>query len=291
MHPIRPIANIDAMPASYRSTGHFWIQEYVTGRLLRFGMEPSGMISFGDRKKPFEGGSIPPHYRAGVRAVRENIDRDVLRERTADVEAYTFIGVIPLEGGIHYDWERIPAFLGFDIWDGTKDTFAPEDVTERVFEAIGLESLPAVVKEVPARSFNPDAYEIPESRWATGQAAGVLLRKKNGEPALLPRPDLDPGVLPDAGEGESAPEGGVNAGSTSFETWLEAELTLDSLADLHGETEGSVWERSIEELTRLTAMELARRTFDEFGPLIEGAPDRFESLVGERISGLYEEAI
>lgn len=289
MHPPRAVRTVDAMPASYRETGHFWLQEYVTGRVLRFVMDPSGLLHFGDHTEPFGDRTIPPQYRAGVKAVREQLDRDVLRDRTEDVGSYSFVGVVPLAGGVAYVWDEIPAFLGFDIWDGGTETFVPEDVTERVFQTVGLEPLPAFRKEVPARSFDPESYDIPTSHWSKEQAAGVLLRKKNGDPAVHLRPDIGGGHWSDDEAVNSTEQDRSERGPDAFESWLEAELTIDALATLHGAAAASLWERSIEELVDTTTNELARRTFDEFGSLAERAPEHFESLVRERIATLSGE--
>lgn len=275
----RDIPPLSEMPPDYLESGHFWIQEYVVGGLLRFAMDESGLLTFGDDEHLFDSGAVPFQYVRGVEAVREHLDRDGLRAGTEDVSAYTFFGLVPLGGWVDYDWSTIPAFLGMDIWDDSKAHFAPEDVTERVFESIGLETVPVFQKEVSARSFAPGTYAIPDSALGSGPAPGVVLRKKNGDPSLLLGPD---------GEAfESGDDGGLDQAVTA---WLETAVTADYLETLLSGTDISVQNGDIETLARETAIELSRRRFLPLRSILESDRSRFESAVIERLRDIRSDA-
>lgn len=278
MHEYRTIDPIAEMPDTYLDQGHFWVQEYVTGQILRFQMEPSGLLTLGGPETIFDPDSIPLHYRQGVETLRAELDRDRLREGTESVDNYTFFGVVPLASGIGYEWSELPAFLGLDIWDGTNERFAPEDVTERVFNTVGLEPAPIFQKEVPARAIGADRYSIPEATWGEGPAAGILLRKKNDRPAFL--------------NGESSherpwqPQEAQQIDNQELETWVESAVTRETLESLQAELGMTPEQTTPNGVARAVATELARREFDSIGHIVESAPDRFETTIQERISSI-----
>lgn len=277
MHEYRAVEPIDEMPPEYLDSGHFWVQEYVTGRILRFQMESSGLLIFGGCDSIFELEEIPVHFRRAVETIRAEFDRDRLRGGTDSVDSYTFFGVVTLADETNYNWSEIPAFLGLDIWDGTTGKFASQDVAERVFEAIGLETAPIIQKEVPARSFNPATYSIPATKWGDEPAAGVLLRKKNGLPALLTgtSPSRGPWELPDASDN-----------SQSLDVWVESRITGEVVNTLIRDLGIDPDQTPVDEMASDIAAELARRNFDTVGPVVESSPDRFETAVHEQIRSL-----
>lgn len=278
MHEYRTIEPVENMSEEYLDSGHFWVQEYVTGRILRFEMEPSGLLTFGGADSRFDPNNIPIQYRRAIKFVRRNLNRDRLRDGVDSVTGYTFFGLVALSGGTQYEWSEIPAFLGLDIWDEAAGGFTSEDITERVFEAIGLNTAPIIQKEVPARSFDPATYSIPDTRWGDEPAAGVLLRKKNGQPALLTETETSNNPWQLAESSEQTHE--------SLDAWVESRVTgkvIDSLSeDLGIDSE----QTSIETTASEIATELARRDFDTVGHIVESSPERFKTAVQERVRSL-----
>ena len=279
MHEHRPLSPIEDLEPTIRESGHFWIQEYVLGGLLRFEMAGSGMLRFGDNENVFEPQAIPPHYRPAVAAVREQLDRDRLRGGVDDVGAFTFLGVAPLGRGMEYDWDTIPAFLGHDIWDGTADSFATDDVVERVFETIGLSSVPTLEKEVPATHLDLARDAFPASRWAPSDVPALVVRKKSGAIARVDNPNWD----------RTAPNDAGIDGVARLESWLEERLTPESLPHLVPGELDSVWDRSIEELAADAAGELARREFGTVGRQVRTHPAQFETAVRSRITAIHRD--
>ncbi|RDZ50889.1 hypothetical protein C5C07_18975 [Haloferax sp. Atlit-4N] len=146
-------------------------------------MEPSGRLLFGDRDRVFD--DVPPPYESAVRHVRERFDRDAFHDAVDEPGAYVFFGVAPCNVGIDYDWERIPAFLGWTIWSGAKERLLPIDKAEQVFERLGLTPLNTFQKELNVRDFHPERLDIPESAWYAGPAAGVVIENRRGGRALV----------------------------------------------------------------------------------------------------------
>jgi hypothetical protein len=168
--------------------GHLWLFEKVDGAHLRFQLQEAGFLRFGDRSRAYDPDDVPDPYQHAVRHVREQLDREALRQAVADVESVTFFGEATHHHAIDYDWDRLPSFLGFDV--AVEGEFRPLDTVEGIFERIGLEPVNTVAREVRARDFDPASYEIPASAWYDGPAEGVVVRNKRGDRAKLLHPEF-----------------------------------------------------------------------------------------------------
>jgi hypothetical protein len=89
---------------------------------------------------------------------------------------------------VDYDWDRVPNFLGSDVWSATAESYLLPDAVEKIYRRLGLESLTVVEAERRAADFDPDSYAFPPSAWDAGPVAGVLLRNKTGLRARLDNP-------------------------------------------------------------------------------------------------------
>ncbi|WP_336337145.1 RNA ligase family protein [Haloarcula brevis] len=185
------IPRADDAPAAPFEEGHLWILEKVDGATMRFQLQQSGLLRFGDRSRVYDDpDAVPAPYRHAVRHVRDNLDRDALRSAVDDVEAYVFFGEAMHHHTIDYDWDRTPSFLGFDVWSAADDRFLSPDVVEGIYERLGLQPVNAVERERRAKEFDPASYEMPQSAWYDGPAEGVVIRNKRGGRAKLLNPDL-----------------------------------------------------------------------------------------------------
>jgi len=169
--------------------GHLWVLEKIDGATLRFQLQEAGFLRFGDKTTVYDApDAVPTPYRPAVRHVREQLDRDALRAAVDDVEQLVFFGESTHAHRIAYDWDRLPPFLGFDVWDG--EEFLTPGAVQRVFEQLGLRPVNAVERELPARDFDPDSYTVPDSDWYDGPAEGVVVRNKRGDRATLRHPEF-----------------------------------------------------------------------------------------------------
>jgi hypothetical protein len=166
-------------------SGHLWLLELIDGTGLRVRMEESGLLRFGGPETIYEDfDAVPLALRPAVRHVRERFDREALRASVDDPAGVVFFGVAPHYRGTEYDWERLPPFLGTDVWSvggaATGGAFRPPDAAAAIFEGVGLDPITVVERERNARDFDPGAYRIPQSAWRDGPAAGVVVRNKRG---------------------------------------------------------------------------------------------------------------
>lgn len=179
-------------PARLFESGHLWLLEKVDGELFRFQVRSSGLIRFGDRNRWYDDpDAVPQRYQHAVRHVRTNLERSALREAVDDSESLVFFGEAMHRQRIDYDWDRLPSFLGFDVWNDDTERFYPPDTVEQIYERLGLHPVNAFERERRARDFDPESYTVPQSHWYDGPAAGVIVRDKRGTQAKIPHPDID----------------------------------------------------------------------------------------------------
>ncbi|NGM68547.1 RNA ligase family protein [Natronolimnobius sp. AArcel1] len=184
------IPSVEAAPDGLVDDGHLWLLEKIDGVHLRFQLQQSGLIRFGDRHSVYDDADdVPDPSQHAVRYVREHLDREALRNAVDDVEDVVFFGEVTSYQTIDYEWDRIPSFLGFDIWSADTETFRPPDAVHAIFDGIGLESVTVFERERRARDFDPESYTIPQSEWNDGPAEGVVIRDKRGQRAKLLHPD------------------------------------------------------------------------------------------------------
>lgn len=204
MKPLPPLPEVADAPELFES-GHLWLQELVAGAPLRVRLESTGSLTVADRNRPLE--DPPPSLQAAVDHLERTLDRGALLDAAADPSAVVLYGVATRFEGVPYDFERVPPFLGTDVWSDVREEYLPPDVVERTVERLGLAPVNAVRKEADARHFDLGGYAVPDSAWYDGPAAGVVFRNKTGGRAALRNPtarstvdDLpaDPGVLAEA---------------------------------------------------------------------------------------------
>ena len=165
--------------------------ELIDGAGFRFRLDDAGALRFGDETRVYDDpDDVPPPYRHAVRHVRENFDRRVLRDAVADAGEAVFFGWATQRRSIEYDWERLPSFLGVDVWSTSADGFRPPDTAEKIYERLGLHPVNAVERERNTRDFDPESYVVPRSAWYDGPAKGVLIRNKRGGRARLLHPEF-----------------------------------------------------------------------------------------------------
>jgi hypothetical protein len=173
-------------PSELFAGGHLWLREHVDGLPVRFQLQDSGVVRFGDRERVFRSEAVPLPYRHVVSHVRERLDRGALRAAVDDVESVTFFGTATVHRAVDYDWERTPSFLGIDVH--SDDRLLPPDAVESIYDRLGLTSAPAVAKEVRAVDFDPERDAFPASAFYDGTAAGVVVANKTGLRAVVPNP-------------------------------------------------------------------------------------------------------
>jgi hypothetical protein len=185
------IPRLENAPEELTASGHLWILEKIDGAHLRFQLRESGAIRFGDRRRVYDDPeAIPEPYRHAVEHVRRRLDREALRGAVENVESVVFFGEATHRQKIDYEWDRLPSFLGFDVYSTDQEAFRPPGAVQGIFERLGLEPVNALERERNTRDFDSESYTVPESAWYDGPAAGVVIRNKRGGRAKLLHPDV-----------------------------------------------------------------------------------------------------
>lgn len=216
MDEFPPVTDLAANPDD-SGAGHLWILELVEGVPLRFSLHADGQLAFADRERRLDPERVPPAVRPAVEAVRAQFRRDAFRGAVEDVSTVTFYGIATCQHRLAYDWDALPAFVGYDVAVPARGGLLPPDATHASFDRLGLTPAPAIEREVRADAFVPDRFSFPESAWAESPVAGVRLADKHGWRGRLDNPDRPP-----------EPEAAFDDAETAVETLLDDDR-LDSL--------------------------------------------------------------
>lgn len=175
--PTPPLAEA---PNELLDGGHLWLLELVDGGHLRFRMDASGLLTFGDAERVYATPTdLPPQYQPAIRAVQTELDREAFRTAVDDVGSVVFCGRATYRRSVDYDWTAIPPFLGYDVWSEADGDWLQPDAAEQVFETLGIPFAPVIDRERRTRDFT-GVERLPTSAYYDGPVAGVLVRNKAG---------------------------------------------------------------------------------------------------------------
>lgn len=270
MHPAPRLPSLAEAPEGLFASGHLWLLEWLDGRRLRFAVDDAGVVRFASGPDRFEPWAEPPVFAHAADHVREQFDGRTFLDAVDGPDDHVFVGVATVANGVDYDLERAPSFVGYEVWDG--DAFLPPDRAERAFERLGLAAAPTFDREVDARFFDPETYEVPTGAWTDGPAYGVLVRNKTGERALALHPSHD------------RAEGLVSTVPAADAPALAERLATDERIDAAGATVGG---QDVGAVTDRLVADLVR----EHAPLLVHGPagdrpdfDAFRSAVAEHVA-------
>lgn len=107
-----------------------------------------------------------------IEFVKEETDKAALAEQDELWGPLTFFGEAMHSHTLDYDWDEVPSFLGFDVYDHGREEFFSFDNAKEVFGVIGLPTVP-VVYQGTAENF--EDLEVPDSEYHDGPAEGVVI--------------------------------------------------------------------------------------------------------------------
>ena len=164
------------------------VQEKMDGANFRFTLQRNIEEEYHDDDRDLVFGSrnvvyknekdVDSNFRHAIEYVRENIDLDALRHYDDSWGPLTFYGEAMHSHTLDYDWDNTPSFLGFDMWAGTFEEFAPHNITSMTFNSIGLETVPTLYEGYPE---DFDATSVPDSEYRDGVAEGFVIKNHTTE--------------------------------------------------------------------------------------------------------------
>ena len=151
------------------SSGRIYVEEKMDGANVRWKRE-GNIIRYGSRRKELTDVDDVGQFKK-FREWVLGFDFGELKK------GYEYFGEYMIPHTIHYDWDKVPIVLGFDIYDLEKGRFLSYDEKVKEFERIGVLVVP-LVDERDVSEIDDKYLEniIPESRYYNGQAEGVVFK-------------------------------------------------------------------------------------------------------------------
>ena len=166
------------------------VEEKVDGANFRFFITKEGQVIFGSRARQLtsdegEDTNVEKNFRRCVKLIREKIE-ELTKDggRLDEIFGFIFYGECMTKHTMNYDWEKIPAFLGFDVYDTSPNTpngYLDYREAKNLYKSMGLEFVP-IIKECKAKDITKvDDNFVPESKYISisskdRQAEGIVFK-------------------------------------------------------------------------------------------------------------------
>lgn len=150
------------------------IEEKIDGANTRF-MIRDGIIIFGSRTQELHEDKEHQYAKNFRRAI------NYISEQTKDInlksyQGYIFYGEACVPHSLQYDWEKIPPYLLFDIYDLENELFYPLKDIKKFATKLNLSVVP-VIKECRAKDIKEITdKDIPKSKYSPGPAEGIVFK-------------------------------------------------------------------------------------------------------------------
>ncbi len=220
-------------------TGHLWIQVLPTGLPLRFQVENTGLLRFGDEERVYESQEdLPLPYRAAAAEVIRSLDRGALESATGETSELTFFGVATVNRGVDYSWSDVPKFLGVDVYSESREGYLPPDAASSGFRRLDVATPPVLEQEVDSRYADLDSYltdQPPNLKEYNGAAAKVLLRDKSEGRGEVEYDISEGGGEEDRAEVEDMVDGYMTEEqvmSVASEAGVEGQVSVDTVVEV-----------------------------------------------------------
>jgi len=144
-HKIKILGDIDNLGILNDPEDELVIEEKMDGANFRF-MINKGKIIFGSRTQELLEDSEHKYYKnfqkciSHIQEAYENVDKEVLKHS----EGKIFFGESMVRHTMAYNWEEIPVFLGFDIFDIKSGNYLGHKNKIKLFDSWNLSSVPTI---------------------------------------------------------------------------------------------------------------------------------------------------
>jgi len=153
---IRPLGHDDNKHIFEYGEDDIVLQEKIDGANFRFIIR-NGKIIFGSRNQQLtsdEGvdSNVEKSFARCIEYVRERVNAQT-PEYLKAMEQFIFYGESCHSHSLSYDWEKIPPFLGFDMFDLKDNVYLHYSVAGNIFHEMNLPFVPIIwsgkVKDLP----------------------------------------------------------------------------------------------------------------------------------------------
>ena len=166
------------------------ITEKIDGGNFRFQVK-DGMLIFGSHKTDIIDieASKNKMFKRCIKHVQQVMyqffELQVTDHAYEDIDRYVFFGENCVKHTINYDFEHMPPFLGFDIFDTKTGKYLDWDQVQKIFHDLGFETVP----EIRSGNWNDDLCELdlgvdvdegktffPDSKFYPGKVEGIVIK-------------------------------------------------------------------------------------------------------------------
>lgn len=159
------------------------IQEKVDGANFRF-MIHKGRLIFGSRTQQLtsdegEDVNVQKGFKRAVDYVRKGVEDSNLK--IEEYEHFIFYTECMVPHSIHYDWERTPAVLGYDIFNLETERFINYEQAKILYEHLGIPFVP-IIRVCKAREIKGITDDdVPKSQFYEGPAEGIVMKNYHAQ--------------------------------------------------------------------------------------------------------------
>lgn len=134
-------------------------------------IKKDGKIIFGSRTKELgdEDSDIGGNWKRCIQFIKERLGNK-------RPEGLIFYGECCVKHSLSYDWEKIPPYLGFDIFGIYSNKFLDYETKSEIFKSLGLPIVPLVKKCEASEIKNVDDKFVPQSFYVNNVAEGVVFK-------------------------------------------------------------------------------------------------------------------
>lgn len=167
--------------------GDIFVQEKLDGANFRFGREihldkqyhtKDREIVFGSRNVQFKNKKDEnKQFAHAIEYVRDQVSDEHIAEIEKTLSAdVTIFGEAMHPHTLEYEFNDIPSFVGFDIWDHWRGQFVPPKEARHFIEnVLGLEYSP-IIDVVNAENWDEYETSVPQSAYGDVKAEGLVLK-------------------------------------------------------------------------------------------------------------------
>jgi hypothetical protein len=143
-------------------------KEKFDGSNLRFTVE-DGELRFGSKNVEYQTeDDIDPRFEDAINAVKSKVDPSDLEEHL------TYFCENMVKHTLEYNWVKTPQVIGFDIYHHKEDRYLPCTQAYQIFSRLQIYTAPIVDRKT-VEEFEPQEYEVPDSRFRDGKMEGVVI--------------------------------------------------------------------------------------------------------------------
>jgi ATP-dependent RNA circularization protein (DNA/RNA ligase family) len=170
---IKQIGNVENIDIN-KFNDELIIEEKIDGANFRF-TTSNGKLIFGSRSQQLSSddgdlNNTPKNFNRTIEYIKERV-------KAIPAHNYIYYGESCHKHSLNYDWEKIPPFLGFDIFDLETNKFISYDEKIKLFNLLNLPVVPLIKRGIYGKDIlEKDLSEIPNSIYVNNYAEGIVIK-------------------------------------------------------------------------------------------------------------------